>query len=99
MKNSLCIEIKTKIQRKMEDKHYGCNRHKRRNNHGKKFDLVGDKDSASTTKRLSVEEIEAICSYFNTFYMYCENDTIERLKRLREKLAYIRAFHIWDIFI
>lgn len=54
----------------------------------RKFDLVGDKDSASTTKKLSVEEIEAICSYFNTFHMYCENDTIERLKRLREKLAY-----------
>lgn len=30
---------------------------------------------------------KAVGKYFNTFHMYCENDVIERLKRLQEKLA------------
>lgn len=37
---------------------------------------------------MTKEERKAIGNYFNTFHMYCENDVIERLTRLREKLAY-----------
>lgn len=38
-------------------------------------------------KNLSIEEKQAINSYFNTFHMYCENNIIERFRRLQEKLA------------
>lgn len=38
-------------------------------------------------KNLSKEERQAISSYFNTFQMYCDDDVIERLRRLQEKLA------------
>lgn len=34
------------------------------------------------------EERQAIGNYFNTFHMYCENNVIERFRRLQEKLAY-----------
>lgn len=33
------------------------------------------------------EERRAMNSYFNMFQMYCENDVIERFRRLQEKLA------------
>lgn len=36
---------------------------------------------------LSVTEKEARNSYFNTFHMYCENNVIERFKRLQKKLT------------
>ena len=36
---------------------------------------------------LNIAERQAMNSYFNTFYMYCENNVIERFKRLQEKLA------------
>lgn len=39
-------------------------------------------------KNLSIEEKQAINSYFNTFHMYCENNIIERFRRLQEKLAH-----------
>lgn len=38
-------------------------------------------------QNLSLEEKQAINSYFNTFHMYCENDVIERFRRLQKKLA------------
>lgn len=36
---------------------------------------------------ISIAERQAMNSYFNTFHMYCENNVIERFKRLQEKLA------------
>lgn len=42
---------------------------------------------ANRNKHLSMEERQAVNSYFNTFHMYCENDVIERFRRLQEKLA------------
>lgn len=36
---------------------------------------------------ISRKEREEIGNYFNTFQMYCENDVIERLRRLQNKLA------------
>lgn len=42
---------------------------------------------ANRHKNLAKEEIEIINSYFNTFHMYCENNVIERFRRLKEKLA------------
>ena len=38
-------------------------------------------------KNLDATEKKEINSYFNTFRMYCENDVIERFKKLQEKLA------------
>ena len=38
-------------------------------------------------QNLSTEEKQAINSYFNTFHMYCENNVIERFRRLQGKLA------------
>lgn len=38
-------------------------------------------------KNFTKEEKEIINSYFNTFHMYCENNVIERFRRLQEKLA------------
>lgn len=42
---------------------------------------------ANRHQNLSIEEKQAMNTYFNTFHMYCENDVIERFKRLQEKLA------------
>lgn len=42
---------------------------------------------AGKSKEISMEEKQAMNSYFNTFHMYCENDVIERFRRLQEKLA------------
>ena len=42
---------------------------------------------ANRHKNLTKEKKEIINSYFNTFYMYCENDVIKRFRRLQEKLA------------
>ena len=36
---------------------------------------------------LSIAEKQAMNTYFNTFHMYCENNVIERFRRLQEKLA------------
>lgn len=38
-------------------------------------------------KNLTKEEKEIINSYFNTFHIYCQNNVIERFRRLQEKLA------------
>lgn len=40
-----------------------------------------------TNSDISRKEREEIGNYFNTFQMYCENDVIERLRRLQNKLA------------
>lgn len=40
-----------------------------------------------TGNEISRAEREAMASYFNTFQMYCENDVIDRLRHLQEKLA------------
>lgn len=37
---------------------------------------------------MTKEERKAVGNYFSTFHMYCENEVIERLRRLQEKLAY-----------
>lgn len=42
---------------------------------------------ANRHQNLSIEERQSINSYFNTFHMYCENNVIERFRRLQEKLA------------
>ena len=42
------------------------------------------------------EEREAIGNYFNTFHMYCENDVIERFRRLQEKLAHKNMIFKFD---
>lgn len=58
-----------------------------------KFDYANDvgkqnaKMMANRHQNLSTEEKQAINSYFNTFHMYCENNVIERFRRLQEKLA------------
>lgn len=56
------------------------------------FDYANDvgKQNArmiANTPEFSIEERQAINSYFNTFHMYCENNVIERFRRLQEKLA------------
>lgn len=38
-------------------------------------------------KEISIEEKQAMNCYFGIFQMYCENDVIERFKKLKEKLA------------
>ena len=38
-------------------------------------------------KNFTKAEREKVNSYFNTFHMYCENNVIERFRRLQEKLA------------
>lgn len=40
-----------------------------------------------TNSDISRREREEISNYFNTFHMYCENDVIERLRCLQNKLA------------
>lgn len=47
---------------------------------------IGVRMMEDRRKNLSIEEKQAINSYFNTFHMYCENDVIERFRRLQEKL-------------
>jgi len=47
-------------------------------------------------KEISIEERQAMNNYFNTFHMYCENDVIERFRRLKEKLAYKRLMFKFD---
>lgn len=42
---------------------------------------------ANRHQNLTIEERQAMNSYFNTFHMYCENNVIERFRRLQEKLA------------
>lgn len=42
---------------------------------------------ANRHQNASKEERQAMNSYFNTFQMYCENDVIERFRRLQDKLA------------
>ena len=42
---------------------------------------------ANRHQNLSTEEKQAINIYFNTFHMYCENNVIERFRRLQGKLA------------
>lgn len=42
---------------------------------------------ANRHKKIFIEDRQAMNSYFNTFQMYCENDVIERLRRLQNKLA------------
>lgn len=38
-------------------------------------------------QNLTIEEKQAMNTYFNTFHMYCENDVIERFRRLQDKLT------------
>lgn len=38
-------------------------------------------------KNFSIAEKEAVGQYFNTFSMYCENDVIQRFRKLQGKLA------------
>lgn len=59
-----------------------------------KFDYANDVGKqharmmmANRHQNLSIAEKEARNSYFNTFHMYCENNVIERFRRLQEKLA------------
>lgn len=58
-----------------------------------KFDYANDVDKQNARmmtnrhKNLSIEERQAMNSYFNTFHMYCENNVIERFRKLQEKLA------------
>lgn len=47
-------------------------------------------------QNLSIEEKQAMNTYFNTFYMYCENDVIERFRRLQEKLAHKNLMFKFD---
>lgn len=47
----------------------------------------GARMMANRHQNLTLEEKQAMNSYFNTFHMYCENNVIERFKRLQEKLA------------
>lgn len=42
---------------------------------------------ADRRQNLSIEERQARCGYFNTYHMYCENDVVERFRRLQKKLA------------
>lgn len=58
-----------------------------------KFDYANDvgkqnaKMMANRHQNLTIEEKQAINTYFNTFHMYCENNVIERFRRLQDKLA------------
>lgn len=58
-----------------------------------KFDYANDigkqgaRMMANKHQNLTLEEKQAMNSYFNTFHMYCENNVIERFRRLQEKLA------------
>lgn len=58
-----------------------------------KFDYandIGKKNTRMMSNRhqnFSIKEKQAINSYFNAFHMYCENNVIERFRRLQEKLA------------
>lgn len=45
---------------------------------------------------MTKEERKEIGNYFNTFHMYCENDVIERLRRLQEKLSYKELIFKFD---
>ena len=42
---------------------------------------------ANRHQNLTIEEKQAMNTYFNTFHMYCENKVIDRFRRLQDKLA------------
>ncbi len=48
---------------------------------------IGARLMMERNKNFDATEKKAINSYFNTFRMYCENDVIERFRKLQEKLA------------
>lgn len=50
-------------------------------------DKIGAKKDGKLAKNLSIAEKKARNSYFNTFHMYCENNVIERFRRLQKKLS------------